>query len=171
MNMIESLILNKIISAVDSRYFESAEMSLRENSEKASYNSIVIQPSPTAYRQTSPSEVLFCRVKTKGNINYISFPSNRKSDIDKLGFEYSNVSSDDFLRIDIDRFLNREPDELFNRVMSDVFLKSFSFPTFGCCSRYKQCSQVGKCIHPDMLYATACMYKQNLDSGKVFYKD
>ncbi len=40
---------------------------------------------------------------------------------------------------------------------------------FGCCSRYKECSDAHKCIHVNQMYAKACMYRKNLENGKVFY--
>lgn len=39
----------------------------------------------------------------------------------------------------------------------------------GCCSRYVQCSDAGKCIHPDPKFALSCWYQQNLRDGKIFY--
>ncbi len=41
--------------------------------------------------------------------------------------------------------------------------------TFGCCSKFTECSDAGRCVHENKLYATACSYKRNLDSGKIFY--
>ncbi len=170
MNLIEISVLNKITENINPLYFETADMRVKENNENSSYNSIVIDTSPTVYRQSSPSEVLFCRVKTKGKTSYISFPPTKKAEIDKLGIEYITTNSDDFLRIDIDKFLNLTENENFSSVMHDLFLKSFSFPKFSCCSRYKECSEQGKCVHPDLIYATACDYKKNLDTGRNFYK-
>lgn len=40
---------------------------------------------------------------------------------------------------------------------------------FGCCSRYKQCSDAKKCLHPDTLFAAACIYRKNLEEGRIFY--
>lgn len=40
---------------------------------------------------------------------------------------------------------------------------------FGCCSRYKECSDAKKCIHPDKERAEHCQYRKNLESGKIFY--
>ena len=52
-------------------------------------------------------------------------------------------------------------------------LKNYSSSNskFGCCSRFKECSQQGRCVHPNKLYATVCEYKNHLEDGKVFYKD
>lgn len=41
--------------------------------------------------------------------------------------------------------------------------------SFGCCSRFEQCSDAKKCVHDNVLYATACTYYQHLKQGKVFY--
>lgn len=40
---------------------------------------------------------------------------------------------------------------------------------FGCCYRYKQCSDAKKCIHPNQLFSTACAYRHCLEQGKIFY--
>jgi|LSQX01.1.fsa_nt_gb hypothetical protein len=40
---------------------------------------------------------------------------------------------------------------------------------FGCCSRYIQCSDERKCIHPDRYLARGCAYKAHLEAGRVFY--
>lgn len=42
-------------------------------------------------------------------------------------------------------------------------------PVFGCCDKYLECSNAGKCIHPNKLYASACTYRQRLAEGKIFY--
>jgi hypothetical protein len=41
--------------------------------------------------------------------------------------------------------------------------------TFGCCSRYVQCSDERKCVNPDRDLARGCAYKVHLESGRVFY--
>ncbi len=40
---------------------------------------------------------------------------------------------------------------------------------FGCCSRYKACSDAKKCLHSNFLYAKGCQYRQNLEAGRIFY--
>lgn len=41
--------------------------------------------------------------------------------------------------------------------------------TFGCCSKFTDCSDARKCLHENKLYSTACSYRKNLESGKIFY--
>lgn len=40
---------------------------------------------------------------------------------------------------------------------------------FGCCSRYVECSDNKSCTHPDKKLAKGCVYKTNLDMGRIFY--
>lgn len=42
--------------------------------------------------------------------------------------------------------------------------------SFGCCARYQQCSDEGRCIHPNPFYANGCVYRHNLEDGKNFYR-
>ncbi len=41
--------------------------------------------------------------------------------------------------------------------------------TFGCCSRFMECSDALKCVHENKLYSTSCTYRHHLESGKIFY--
>ena len=40
---------------------------------------------------------------------------------------------------------------------------------FDCCSRYKECSDAMRCIHPDKDCALLCGYRKILRSGRIFY--
>ena len=40
---------------------------------------------------------------------------------------------------------------------------------FGCCSQMEACSDARKCLHTNKLYSKACMYRENLESGRIFY--
>lgn len=41
--------------------------------------------------------------------------------------------------------------------------------TFGCCSKFIQCSDARKCLHENRLYSKACSYRIHLDAGEIFY--
>ncbi len=43
-----------------------------------------------------------------------------------------------------------------------------SSASFGCCSKYKECSSTMKCIHTNKLYAKGCKYRVNLERGYNF---
>lgn len=40
---------------------------------------------------------------------------------------------------------------------------------FGCCSSYIECSDEGRCLHLDNETYQGCMYRKNLEAGKVFF--
>ena len=40
---------------------------------------------------------------------------------------------------------------------------------FGCCSKFKDCSDARKCLHDNLLYSKACAYRANLENGHIFY--
>lgn len=40
---------------------------------------------------------------------------------------------------------------------------------FGCCSMFNECSDSKKCVHQNKLYSKACMYRDNLEQGRIFY--
>ncbi len=40
---------------------------------------------------------------------------------------------------------------------------------FGCCHRYEECSDKKECIHPDKVRSQCCIYRKNLEAGKIFY--
>lgn len=53
-------------------------------------------------------------------------------------------------------------------------LSGFSSPSgdintcdFGCCSRYRECSDARRCLAPDIGHG--CMYRRNLEAGRIFY--
>lgn len=41
--------------------------------------------------------------------------------------------------------------------------------SFGCCSRFKKCSDAMQCVHDNKLYSTACMYRRHLEAGRISY--
>ena len=38
-----------------------------------------------------------------------------------------------------------------------------------CCSRYLECSDAKRCIHPDKKMALSCGYRKILNAGKIYY--
>ena len=40
---------------------------------------------------------------------------------------------------------------------------------FSSCSRFMECSDAGRCVHPNRLYAKGCIYRRNLADGRIFY--
>lgn len=40
---------------------------------------------------------------------------------------------------------------------------------FGCCSSYRACSDARRCVISDRDYSALCMYRKNLEAGRIFY--
>lgn len=40
---------------------------------------------------------------------------------------------------------------------------------FNCCSHFMECSDAMHCIHPDIMFACQCTYRQKLKQGIIFF--
>ena len=126
----------------------------------------------TVYRENF-SDSLFARLKTEKEVKYISFKEKYRNRFENHGIlTYGIKSEPDFFRIPLDEFskieeLKNDPD--FIQLIEDIFLDALTFEPFGCCHKYVECSDAKKCLHDDLIYATACMYRKNLEQGRIFY--
>lgn len=154
---------------ISPQFLESANLELRNN--KSQVKSLVISSPTTPYRE-SVNNLVFAKIKAEGKSPFIGFRNAYYLDFLNLKLEpYKTRSDMEFCRMNLEFFyqsgslIKNELSVLLNKIFSETM----SFPTFGCCSRYNECSNARKCIHPDQMYATACDYRKNLESGKVFY--
>lgn len=46
---------------------------------------------------------------------------------------------------------------------------SCSTGSFGCCSKYNECSNARKCIHENPFYSLGCIYRSHLEAGQIYY--
>lgn len=55
-------------------------------------------------------------------------------------------------------------------ILSFLYDRSVVAPIiFGCCNSFELCSDALKCVNKDPVLALGCMYRENLEKGKVFY--
>lgn len=162
-------ILEVFISAINPDFLSSSNIYLKEN--KSGYDSIMVHADKNPYRLVGATEGLLARVKTKGKDTYVSFSSRYQQLLDAESVKYIHKKSDSsFLRISLDHFIFLAKEGRISDLLNTILLSSFNFPSFGCCSKYKECSDAGKCLHDDIFYASAaCQYKHHLDSGEIFY--
>lgn len=110
--------------------------------------------------------ILFAKIKVTKSSSYIevkqeyeeSFPGHKEEHAPDHWCRISINGIDEALRL-------AEP-------LSVVYMKILSGlggESFGCCHRYVECSDALKCTNPDIMASLACMYKKNLDAGRVFY--
>ncbi len=50
-----------------------------------------------------------------------------------------------------------------------VIFRNLTTDTFGCCNDFERCSDALQCLHPENRFYNGCMYRKNLEAGKVFY--
>lgn len=163
-------VLEQIMQYISEDYLSSGTLSVRVN--KTQPNSIVYTALPSVYR-TDVGEQLICKVKTEGKADkqYILFSDVYTDKLKDLGVKYTSIPSDPSPRVNIDDFLFLciiEADKA-KALFQEILDSSFKSERFDCCSRYKECSAAGKCVHPDKIYATSCGYRKNLLKGKIFY--
>ena len=52
----------------------------------------------------------------------------------------------------------------------DLAIITYDAPKeFGCCSRYKECSDKKECINPNKIRAKQCYYRDNIEKGIILY--
>lgn len=56
--------------------------------------------------------------------------------------------------------LKTKKQRIFRNLISD---------TFGCCNDFNRCSDAKECIHKDDRFYNGCMYRTNLEAGRIFY--
>ena len=155
---------------INADYLNNTLLSVNKN--KGGYDSITVSSPGNTYRNAVSN--LFAKIKIGGKNPYIAFLAKFLSDFNALGYTVKTVKSDSsFFRIGLNDFFGKdltdEEKSKLSAVINRIFLDSLSFSSFGCCSKYKECSTSKKCLHSDQLYATACMYRKHLEGGNAFY--
>ncbi|MEG1564964.1 MAG: hypothetical protein RR365_14765 [Bacteroides sp.] len=113
---------------------------------------------------------VICRYKLSGKLRYIEIPIESREYV-SMGVKPSVIKSDkDFIRLPL---TTTEDAERYTHTLCCVLICLIqSIPKdFSCCSRYEQCSNAKKCIHPDRELAKGCYYKKVLKNGSIFYGD
>lgn len=109
---------------------------------------------------------LICNIKISKNSRYLTF-DNKYLPLFETKYKISTVNSDQtHIRVHFDTLDNIK--DIAESIVT--IINSVSVPcTFDICSRYMQCSDEMKCIHPDKQHAKECSYKKKLEKGIVFY--
>lgn len=145
------LICNAVCEEIPSEEYRCF-LSVTQNKDKSI--SIKAKNSVVAKLKTTKSSS-YMEVRSK-NIDFF-----KEEDIIKRGEEWC--------RIGLNHIENAVQ---FKKELSALYMIALSEmggEAFGCCSRYEQCSDAGKCIHPDLMMAWACSYRKHLTAGRIFY--
>lgn len=164
-----SSVYEKIRSFIDSKYLESSDFLYKGSALSGAYSLIVCSKSSAYHLDTA--EHLFAKLKLVNFSGYIFFSKTHESSFAEFFSPNQITYVDTFIRFDLDTFFAAvSACEDLRKLLNNIYLSSFSFSKFGCCSRYKECSDAKMCVHPDILYAAgACQYKRNINAGHIFY--
>lgn len=167
-------ILVKLSNLLDESEQEKIHFSLRKN--KMSDNSILLQVAPSLYCSSPAQEILFAKISKINKKNpengFVSFYSKYAAIFTNLGLKsISSKSQKGFISISLISFMSFLNENPANAAIAikDIIFDLLSSDPFGCCSRYVECSDQKKCIHPDFIFAASCQYKRNLEQGRIFY--
>ena len=111
--------------------------------------------------------VVIFRLRLRGKQNSISVPTSFEDLIPASWPRKQLKSEDKYIRIEISpaaldsytEFLSSLAGAAVNRYPKE----------WDCCSRYVECSNAKRCVHPDPVFALSCGYRKNLNSGQIFY--
>lgn len=115
-------------------------------------------------------ESVICHYNFYGKIKYIKIPTECNKYIPSDTVPFSIESDKAYIRLPIEVASDAGK---YTQTLCHVLIDAIKCipKEFSCCSRYEQCSDAGKCIHPDRNIAKGCYYKKVLKSGQVFYGD
>ena len=108
------------------------------------------------------------RLHIRGKQYYIMLPLIF-SDLIPAHFPTKQMKSEGkYIRILIDP---EHPIESYTDFLAQITGEAMNrYPKeWDCCSRYMECSDAKKCVHPDKAFALGCGYRKVLQSGRIFY--
>lgn len=119
------------------------------------------------YTNVAFFDLPYIRIRIGPKTKYISLPCHL--DYTLSSFNITADKNGGWYRININ-----DPDDIFN--LSELILEIFDYcytkasgETFGCCSKYLECSDAKSCIQENEQWSKGCMYRRNLIKGRIFY--
>ena len=82
-----------------------------------------------------------------------------KEDVDSGKLYSHDFLSEDQLRVMI-KALRETKNSLFRQLIEEEF---------GCCNDFVKCSDAKACLHPHERFYNGCIYRKNLEEGRIFY--
>lgn len=58
--------------------------------------------------------------------------------------------------------------EMLQKLFQDCFNRQ-NTESFGCCNDHVRCSDARRCLHEDDKFYLGCIYRKNLEAGRIFY--
>lgn len=112
--------------------------------------------------------VLAFRLRLRDRANYLEVPLESKEAVAGLvPLEKQRETAGGFWRVGLGMNLAADCTASLATVIKDAISR---LPKdWDCCSRYMECSDAKRCVHPDPAFALGCGYRKILASGKIYY--
>ena len=122
-----------------------------------------------AYSVVSIYGLKYIRVKWGKKIKFITIPDHMNYVLKLFQLPETATISDGWIRIPI----SGEIDIIaLSKLLCEIYDYCYTKAageSFGCCSRYLECSDNKACIQESEQWSKGCAYRQNLINGKIFY--
>lgn len=120
------------------------------------------------YSSVRYSSILAFRLRLRKNSRYIEVPLGSQSVVQGIAPpDKQKKVTGNFWRVTLDNEPIGEHADVLASVLKDAINR---LPKeWDCCSRYMECSNAKRCIHPDPELALKCGYRRILASGKIYY--
>ena len=146
-------------------FFEELKTILETQGIKTSY--FKFQKNKNNYSIKFKANIVF---KLNENKELFYIKTDFKDDVLLFFYDTDFTSDASFIRLPytlVEKH-KKEINSLF-LIIVKKYLELSDVDTFGCCHRYLECSNEKKCIHPNMIQSLGCLYKRNLENGRIFY--
>jgi hypothetical protein len=115
-------------------------------------------------------EKIMCKIAIKQQLAFIQVRLRFEKQAEAAGliFEADRLL-ENYIRIPIS---DEQPVSAMKLVLQEAFKMAYrenADTSFGCCSRFIECSDARKCTNPKPLFALGCAYKDNLENDRIFY--
>ena len=121
----------------------------------------------TNYSSVYFDTILSFRIRIRGSAHFVEVPLSSRATVSGLAPMEHQKSVGDFWRVRLTAKEMVQQGAVFGAVLRDAINRTPK--EWDCCSRYLECSDARKCVHPDPSFALACGYRKILASGKIYY--
>lgn len=172
-NLLDELILSNELPEKSIHIYSNISAKGKKTGQEISKSICIYEPDYPAIKNevTNPGRnFVIMNIQNKNGIELLV--RNSQYDIIPIP-ETANIKSvpsdTDFKHV----LFSPDDDAIYDYIKNNIIhcLKTYhsNARSFGCCSRFIECSDTMKCVHENKLYSTACSYRKNLENGKVFY--
>lgn len=120
-----------------------------------------------AYSSICYDTLLAFRLRIRGSSRYIEVPIASKHCVADIVPPNQQKAAGNFWRVALDDSSVKLHAAALANVLKDAINR---FPKeWDCCSRYLECSNAKRCVHPDPTLSLVCGYRKILASGKIYY--